>query len=431
MHLLTKWLNRMVKVFPAFFILIIAVADAQPVTHLTLEEVNQLARQNYPVIKQKDLIRQTAVLNIANLNKGYLPQFNISGQATYQSDVTSVDIPIPNLKIESPSKDQYKVLVDISQLVYDGGAIMQQNEMQELNAAVEQQKVEVELYKLRQQIDQLFLGVLYLNAQMQQVALVENNIQVGVKNVQAQVENGIAFHSNLNVLKAELLKVQQRMIELKASRQGMIETLELFINRPLTGDVVFDKPVIKSTNGDSTITRPEIKLYSSQETLFDHQSKIIKAKNQPKASLFLQGGYGRPALNLLKNQFDFFYIAGIRFNWSLSGLYTKKRENELVEINKRTVNIQQETFLLNTTAQLKQQQSEIDKMKGLIESDEQIISLRASVTEAAKAQLQNGVITANDFLKEVNDEDQARQTLITHQIQLLQAQINYQTISGK
>ena len=301
MHLLTKWLNRMVKVFPAFFILIIAVADAQPVTHLTLEEVNQLARQNYPVIKQKDLIRQTAVLNIANLNKGYLPQFNISGQATYQSDVTSVDIPIPNLKIESPSKDQYKVLVDISQLVYDGGAIMQQNEMQELNAAVEQQKVEVELYKLRQQIDQLFLGVLYLNEQMQQVALVENNIQVGVKNVQAQVENGIAFHSNLNVLKAELLKVQQRMIELKASRQGMIETLELFINRPLTGDVVFDKPVIKSTNGDSTITRPEIKLYSSQETLFDHQSKIIKAKNQPKASLFLQGGYGRPALNLLKN----------------------------------------------------------------------------------------------------------------------------------
>ena len=177
--------------------------------------------------------------------------------------------------------------------------------------------------------------------------------------------------------------------------------------------------------------RPEIKLFADQNKLLDQQTKIIQAGNQPKASLFLQGGYGRPSLNLLKNQFDFYYIGGVRFNWSLSGLYTRKKENQLVAINKKGVDIQKEIFLLNTNTQLQQQQSEIDKLKQLIVSDDEIINLREQVKEAAKAQLENGVITANDYLREVNAEDQARQTLITHQIQLLQAQINYQTISGK
>jgi outer membrane protein TolC len=432
MHFLTKWLNKLVKV--AAFVLILLPAsksDAQQITHLTLEQVNQLARQNYPMIKQKNLIKQTANINIENLNKGFLPQFSITGQASYQSDVTKIDIPLPNVKIESLSKDQYKILADASQLVYDGGVIKQQNELQQLNSEVEQQKIEVELYKLKQQINQLYFGILYLDAQKKQVALIEDDVKVGIKNVEAQVQNGIAFRSNLNVLKAELLKTQQRVIELDASRKGMIETLGLFINMPLTNDVIFETPLVRQNVSDIPINRPEIALYASQSKLFDHQSKIIKARNQPKASLFLEGGYGRPTFNFLKNEFDFFYIGGINFNWSLSGLYTKKRDNELIDINKRTVDIEKETFLLNTNTQLKQQQSEIDKMKLLIASDKDIIALRDSVKEAAKAQLQNGVITVNDYLREINDEDQARQTLITHQVQLLQAQINYQTISGK
>jgi len=429
MHILTKWLNKIVNLMMISFILIAAV-NAQPITHITLVQANAMARENYPVIKQKNLISQKANLNIENLSKEYLPQFSLSGQASYQSDVTQINIPIPNVKIESQSKDQYKVLGDVSQLIYDGGAIKQQSELQQLNAEVEQQKIEVELYKLKQQIDQLYLGVLYLDAQRKQILLVENNIQIAVKNVQAQVQNGVAFKSNLDLLKAELLKTRQRIIELDASRKGIIETLELFINKPLADDVIFEQPFVQPYNFNSAIGRPEIKLYADQAKLFDHQTKIIKAKNQPKASIFLQGGYGRPTLDLLKDQFAFFYIGGIRFNWSLSGLYTRKTENELVNINKRTLDIQKETFLLNTNTQLKQQQSEINKLKLLITSDEEIIALRASVTEAAKAQLQNGVLSSNDFLKEVNDEDQARQTLVTHQVQLLQAQINYQIISG-
>lgn len=429
---LTIWLNRMVRVFMAFLFLSFSTNSyTQDITSLTLDKANDLAQKNYPLIKQKYLLKRTANLNIENLSKGFLPQFSISGQATYQSDVTKIDVPVPGFKIEPPARDQYKVLADVNQLIYDGGVIKQQKEMQQLNAEVEEQKVEVELYKIKERVNQLFLGVLYLDEQKKQVGLIENDIQIGIKRVEAQVQNGVAFKSNLNVLKAELLKTRQRMIELDASGKGMMETLELFMNVHLNANVVFEKPLIQTDVSEMEISRPEIKLYADQSKLLDQQIKIIKARDLPKTSLFFQGGYGRPTFNFLKNEFDLFYIGGVRFSWPLNGLYTKKNDNQLVEINKRNVDIQKETFLLNTNAELKQQKSGIDKMNLLIASDAEIITLRASVKEAAKAQLENGVITANDYLREVNAEDQARQTLITHQLQLLQAQINYQTTSGK
>jgi outer membrane protein TolC len=240
----------------------------------------------------------------------------------------------------------------------------------------------------------------------------------------------VAFRSNLNVLKAELLKADQRAIEIKASRKGLTDVLGLFINQTLPEDVQLEKPVAVTTV-TTDIQRPELKLYATQEKLLNGQYKIIDSRNKPKASVFAQGGYGRPGLNLLKNDFAAFYITGLRLNWNFGGLYTKKNDKQLIDIGRKTVAVQKETFLLNTSTALQQQQAEVNKLQQLIVKDQEIIELRVSVKEAAKAQLENGVITANDYLREVNAEDQARQSLITHNIQLLQAQINYQTISGK
>jgi outer membrane protein TolC len=417
------------------FLLVILVFPfwlfSQSVQKLTPEQAYDLAIKNYPVIKQKGLVKQTADICIDNLKKGFLPQVAISAQASYQSDVTKVPVSLPGFSIESASKDQYKLVADVSQLIYDGGITKEQKTYQELNAIVEEQKVEVELYKLKERINQICLGVLYLNEQMKQVYLVKADIQTGIKKIEAQVQNGVAFRSSLNMLKAELLKTDQRSIEIKSSKKGLIDALALFIGQPLNENIQLEKPASVAVVTATEIARPELKLYSEQTKLIGQQDKLITAKNLPRASVFVQGGYGRPALNQLKNDFDFYYIGGVRFNWSLGGLYTKKKEKELVEVNKKIVDVQKETFLLNTNTQLKQQNAEIEKLQQLIASDDEIISLRASVKEAAKAQLENGVITANDYLKEINAEDQARQSLITHQLQLLQAQINYNTISGK
>jgi outer membrane protein TolC len=419
------------KIILGLFISWALPAMAQPLKQLSLATAYELSQKNYPAVKQKDLVRQTAGISVENLQKGFLPQFSLSGQATYQSDVTKVSVPITGVNIEAPGKDQYKLLADVNQLIYDGGLTREQKSLQQLNARVEEQKVEVELYKVKERINQLFLSILYLDEQLKQVELVKKDIETGMKKVDAQVQNGVAFKSNLNMLKAELLKTGQRTVELTTSRKGLVDALSLFIGQDLDPYVSLEQPGQRPLAvAENAIARPELKLYSEQQKLIGQQDKLIHAKNLPKASLFAQAGYGRPGLNMLKNDFSFYSIGGIRFNWSLGGLYTKKKEKEQVQINQKMVDVQQETFLLNTNSQLKQQQSEIEKLQQLISSDEEIIALRKTVTEAAKAQLENGVITANDFLKEVNAEDQARQALITHRVQLLQAQINYQTISG-
>ena len=404
---------------------------AQEKRQLDLGQAYDLAIKNYPVSKQKNLVRQTAGINIENLQKGFLPQVMISAQATYQSEVTKIDVSFPGFSFDPPSKDQYKFVTDISQLIYDGGLTKQQKNLQQLNASVEGHKIEVELYKLKERINQIYLSILYLDEQLKQVDLVKSDINTGIKRVEAQVQNGVAFKSNLTMLKAELLKTDQRAIETRSSRKGLVAALGLFLGQQLDADVQLEKPVLTSFSVINEITRPELQLYAEQTKLVSQQDKLITSKNLPKASLFAQGGYGRPGLNQLKNGFDFYYIGGVRFNWSLGGLYTKNKEKELVEVNKQIVDIQKETFLLQTNTELIQQQSEIGKLQQLIDSDNEIIRLRESVKDAAKAQLENGVITANDYVREVNAEDQARQTQITHQLQLLQAQINYQIISGK
>lgn len=431
MQTLTKWLNKTVKHWKTVVLLLCTTAAlGQDSTRLTLEQAYELARQNYPLIKQKGLVKQTATLTIDNLSKSFLPQVTVSGQATYQSDVTSVPIKIPGMDIPVPSKDQYRIQAEATQLLYDGGTIKAQKNVQEVNALVEDQRAEVDLYKVKERINQFYLGILLLDEQLKQTELVKNDIQLGIKRVTAQVNNGTAFRSNQLVLEAELLKAEQRTIELKTTRKGWLDVLSLFLNQPLPENTALETPTVRTYIMAPGINRPELKLFSYQDSLFKTQNELVSAKNRPRTSLFVQGGYSRPGLNMLKNDFDWFYIGGIRLNWSLGNLYTTKKERQLLAVNQRMVDVQKNLFLLNTNTQLKQQESELNKLQQLIATDEQIIDIRAKVKEAANAQLENGVITANDYLREVNAEDQARLALIAHRLQWLQAQINHATISG-
>lgn len=398
---------------------------------LTLEQVQQKAKQQYPLLKQKNLIQQVKDINIENLRKGFLPQVSVSGQATYQSEVTTVKIPFPGVSIEPLSKDQYKVVADVNQMIYDGGLLKQQTAVQKINAEVEEQKIEVELYKLTDRINQLYLGILFIDEQLKQTELVKKDLQTGLKKIEAQVNGGVAFKSNLLLLRAELLKADQRIIELQSARTGLLDVLSLFTGEAYNTATVLQQPSVPVFAAEQTIARPELNLFQKQKALLGEQQNLIKARNLPKTSFFFQGGYGRPGLNFLENKFATYYITGIRFNWAFGGLYTAKKEKELIGINQQIVAVQEDVFLLNTNTQLKQQQAEIDKINQLISKDKEIIELRIKVKEAANAQLENNVITANDYLREVNAEDQARQMLIVHQLQLLQAQINYQTIKGK
>jgi outer membrane protein TolC len=401
-------------------------ANAQ--TKINLEEVQRQARSYYPISKGKELLDRTEAINITNLAKGYLPQLSINGQASYQSDVTKINISLPGIIIKPLDKDQYKLTGDISQILFDGGTIREQQTISKLNTEVQKQQLEVDLYQLRERINQIYLSILYLDEQLKQVELVTNDLQTGISKTAAQVNNGVALRSNLDVLKAELLKNNQRIIELKSSREALLETLGLFMGQQLSPGLILEKPSMPVINKE--IRRPELSLYNSRQKVTEQQKSLLHSKNLPHLSLFGQGGYGKPGLNMLNNRFDWFYLAGLRLNWSFGGLYTIRNEKELLDIDKSRISIQQETFVLNLETQLATQSAEIRKQQQLLDTDNEIIALHEQIVTAAKAQLDNGVITANDYLREVNAADQARQNRVAHQLLLLQGQITYQNITG-
>jgi outer membrane protein TolC len=401
---------------------------AQTPAPLTLNECYSLAKQNYPMVRSRELIVRTSGYTIENIQKGYWPQFTINGQASYQSAVTEIPVKIPGLNIPSLSKDQYKMYGEMNQVLYDGGMIRQQKQLQKTSEDIQERQLDAELYQLRGRINQLFFGALLIDEELKQVELVNNDIQLGLNRIEAAIANGTSLRSNADVLKADLLKNKQHGIELRSARKNYIEMLGLFAGRRLDNSTVLAKP--ENPSGNVEINRPELMVYAAQNKNLDAQQHLISTKAQPKLALFVQGGAGRPALNFLSNNFQGYYIGGIRLLWSPTALYTIKKEKEIIENNKKIIDVQKETFLFNTGMEMNQQHAEIGKYQELLSSDDEIIDLRAHVKATSLVQLENGVINSSDYLREVNAEDQARQSKILHEIQMLVAGYNLQTTSG-
>ncbi|MEO5908202.1 MAG: TolC family protein [Ginsengibacter sp.] len=410
-----------------YCLLLITITTKAQSNSITLDSCYFLARQNYPLIKQQELITKTSEYTLENITKGFLPKININGQVTYQSDVTQLPKSIPGVPVLT--KDQYKIYAEIDQPVYDGGVIRAQEEIQDANSIVDQQKLEVELYKLKDRINQLFFGILLIEEQLKQNELIKNDIQLGRDKIKAQIANGTALRSNDDNLKAELLKSNQQIIELNSNRKAFIEMLGLFINRSLNNNDIFIKP--KNIIPSNEIKRPELLMFDYQNKIFNAQKDLIAARNRPKLSFFVQGGFGKPAFNILSNNFDPFYIGGLKLSFPLTGFYSLKNDQALIDIGYKNIEVQKETFLFNTNIAVKQQNAGIIKFQQFLNTDDEIILLRTNVKKAALAQLENGIINSSDYLREVNAEDNARQNKILHQIQLLMAEYNQQNTVGE
>lgn len=425
------FLHRQTKARPlslAIGILLCLAAPAAAQNSLSLEECYARAKENYPLIRQMALLARAKDYSLSNASKGYLPQASLIGQATYQSAVTQIPISLPNVTLPSLSKDQYKIYGELVQPLTDVITISHQKELIAANSEVEEQKLEVELYKLKERIDNIYFGILLLEAQLMQVSLLKKDLQSGVDKTKAAIANGTALKMNADLLDAEILKADQRSTELSSARSAYMAMLSVFTGQSIAEAARFQVPATQTITAQ--INRPELRLYESQKRTFEAQEKLINARNIPRFNLFFQGGFGRPALNFLSNDFDPYYITGLRLNWSFTGFYTARKEKKLLHLNQNTIEVQKETFLFNTRLSLSQQDNELLKYRELVQTDKQIIGLREKVKTTANVQLENGTITTNDFLTYVNAADQARQNLLVHELQYLMTQYTYQTISG-
>lgn len=394
---------------------------------VTLEHCQQQARSNYPLVVQTELLQQARDYQLENLRTGWYPQVQVMGQASYQSEVTSLPIKLPGVTVPALSKDQYRVYADINQALFDGGITRQQRRIQESGTAVELQKVEVELYKIREKVNQLYFGILLTDAQLQLNDLVVADLTALKQKTEAALKLGTVLPSDADLVKAEYLKAMQRAADLRAQRKEWVLMLSRFTGNTLSPEVKLQMPAPEGT----AVPRPEYALFQRQQEMMEAQYHLLTARNLPRLSAFLQAGYGRPALNMLSNQFEQYYIGGVRLNWNLNGWYTLNRDRSILKVNKDLVESQHKLFDFQTSIAVSHCEAEQQRLNEISSSDAELLTLREKIKTASEAKLQQGVITTADYLRELHALDAARESQRLHAIQSAMNSYQYQYLTGK
>lgn len=416
--------------------LILALVSAQRVT---LDQLTSSAQANYPLVKQYELINASEQFTLQNASTAYLPQFSISGSASYQSHAIKMPFSIPGIDIPSLSKDQYRAVAEVSQTIWDGGVISAQKKNIRAQSEVSRKENEVEMYALNERVNNLFFGILLLNEQLNQLKIFEEELETNFKKIESYIANGVAHRSDLDVVKVEQLSVKQRRVEMETMRDAYLKMLSLLSGVELDSKTELVKPmqeVLKDPSVALTLLsspnrRPELSLFDAKNNELEVQRNYINAKNLPKIGLFVQGGYGRPGLNMLKDDFSTFAIGGVRLLWNFGGLYTVKNERRLIDRAEERVETMRETFLFNMGIVSEQQAAEIKKQFSIMKYDEEVIALRRKIREAAEEELKNGTINAADLMQEVNKEQMSKQEKILHEIQLLKSIIELKNIKNQ
>lgn len=389
---------------------------------LTLDACQRQAQANYPQVRQYGLIEKSREYDLSNAGKGYLPQFSLSGKATYQSDITKLPVEIPGIDVKTAPKDQYQVMLEVQQTIWDGGDIHARKRMMHAASDVEMGKQEVDMYALNDRINQLYFGILLLDEQLKQNQLLLDELARTHQQVSNYIANGIASQSDLDAVSVEQLNTKQRRIELETSRHAYLNMLSAFIGKGVSAETTLLKPVLEeeaSSVESGMNNRPELRWLDAQGEQLRVQESTLNTRLMPRFGLFVQGTYGNPGLNILRDEFSTCYIAGVRMSWNFGSLYTLKNDRRRIDNTRQQIETSRDVFLFNTHLQATQQDASVVSMRRQMKDDDEIIRLRENIRRAAEAKVENGTLTVTDMLREITNESMAKQTKALHEIQLL------------
>lgn len=398
----------------------------------TLQECMRMAHDNYPLIRQYNLIRQTTEYTVSNIKKGWLPQVTANAQASLQSDVTAWPdgmrqmLSASGLDVKGLKKDQYRVGIDIVQTLYDGGAISAQRQVAELEGDAETAQADVNLYAVRQRVIEMYFSALMLQMQLKIQDNLIDCLEENERKLESMYQNGTAALSDLNTVKAELLSARQKALSMKMQMQSCESILALFCGVESVKPIM---PDIKEPEGESQ--RPELRMFDSQINLAQARNKLLNANVMPKVSLFASGFYGYPGYNMfddmMHHKWSLNGIVGMKVSWNIGALYTLKSDRAKLKRKEEMAQSSRETFLFNNRMDQIRQQDNMERYNRICEADDEIISLRTSVRIAAESRLNHGIIDVSQLVRNLADENNAKVMKAVHQIEFLKekAELNY------
>lgn len=402
---------------------------------VSLDSCQTLAKNNYPLIKQYDLVNTSASYTLDNAAKNYLPKLVLSAQATLQNHVSSYPEPLEQmlkqkgLDVEGMHKDQYKLALELNQIIWDGGQTKASQAITKAETEQQTKQLDVSLYQIEQRVNNLYFGILQLKAKQEQTNVTIELLNNNLKKMQSLIKNGVAMQTDADAIEAELLTLQQSQDQIADCQKGYETMLSHFTGTTLKADDLETPSENSQAAGTSGGIRPEEENYDAQLVVLNERENAIKASLMPHINLFGQAYYGYPGYDMMNDmleyQWSFNALIGLKATWSISSLYTKKNDLNQIETGRQQIAVQRETFRFNNQLETDQEESDIARLRQQIATDEKIVELRQKVRKAAESKLRNGVIDTNDLLSKISDEDKAVATRNAHQIELLKTIYDY------
>ncbi len=395
---------------------------AQLSDSITLSECFDRAVTNYPLYEQKELNNRASEYRISNFSSSWYPSVSLEGQATYQSDVIETSF------FTAPH-DQYKVYLDINQNLYDGGIARNRKNLENTNLEIIQKQLEIEFHTLKQQVSSTFFSIIMMRKNSELLRLMLDDLKEKHSTVEVSVKNGVLLPSDEQALRAEMLKLEQQADELVYKENSLSDILRELTGSNISAETRLIAPEVTGTE-ENIEPRPETALFGYQKSLIADGINIDKSLRQPKFFAFTQAGYGKPGLNMLNTSFDTYYLVGLGLKWNLVDWGVLRNKKKLADIQKQVVDMKTDNFNRNINIALQSELADINNYRDALTGDEEIISLRKKIADAAFAGLENGTVTSAEYLMKANDELQAKVQLEMHKILLKQSIINYQLIKG-
>lgn len=399
----------------------------------TLDECIGWAYDNYPQIKEMSLIEMTKGIDLKNAAYAWLPHLNISGKATWQSEVVEMPMDIPGMDINIPH-DQYGLTAEFTQQIWDGGTSRSQKELAEAGAEVKKTQLETNLWSIRSRVQNVFLGIILIDKQLELNRLLRESLERSSEEVKSRMEAGVALPSDLDQVSVNILSCLQQRASLDADRKSYVKILGLLTGRDMT-DVELAVPQDAVNYVDDGArdfeTRPEMAFYAAQLKQNEFQRRQLNTLISPKLNLSLQGGYGRPGMNMLSGDFSGYFVAGLKLQWNIGALYTRGLDKRKVNADAQKIDLTRKSFILNSSVEAEQKNNAILKARDVLEKDSEIIGLRQRIRASGENQYREGTIKMNDYLSMLDEEYKAKANESMHEVQLMMAVYDMKNTIGK
>lgn len=393
---------------------IMTIPLALPAMGISLTECRQMAHDNYPAIKQYQLIDQSRDFTLGNVVKGWLPQVSASAGAYAFTDILKTNEQMERMGIDTKNW-MASASVTIRQNVYDGGQIAAQKNVVSAQSNVQKQQLDVSMYAIGERIDQLYFGILLLDEQLSQNELLQKDLSTSEQTIRSMMKGGIANQSDLDAILVEKLKVNQQKESLQESRKAYLRMLGVFVGKKLSENEKLEKPSLQAT-APWQVNRPELSYYASQSQLLDAQRKQLDTRLRPTVSFFGLGMMHSKVSDMVHNDL---LAGGISVSWNIGALYTRKNDIKKLEVQRAMIDSQRETFLFNNRLQNEEADGNISSLRKQLKQDDEIVRLRENIRNKSDKKVQLGTESVNELVRDINAVSLARAQKAQHEILLL------------